>query len=190
MTHKHSEFVDCGSLKFLLIPKNASSYTKKLLVNYPVKSTNSNGNFVVILRDPLERWLSGTVQFLISNHARHRSQHFSFAKVCDIFFNDGDFLDAHTQPQSYFIEPIADQKIMYVFMNQNLKETLIQICSDNNISMTPSCPINVGKNNIKKKDLYMQYENILQDPHKKSKILSLYEKDYQLINSVDFYNIR
>ena len=158
-------------------------------MKYPVTDFTS-GKYVVILRDPLERWLSGTVEFLQSSYAKQNAHHFSYTQVLDVFFRDQVFLDAHTYPQHWFINSIDRDNITWVYFDNNLSNTLEQLFNRYQLEYTMPLKQNVGKNNTTKTQLYNEYKSVLDNEKYKSQLIDLYKQDYQLIESVNFYNTR
>ena len=76
--HKDHVYGECMShpehdLMYVYVPKNASSWTKPNLQDwnwefYNFHTDNLNKHALVVLRDPVERWLSGISEYLTLYH--------------------------------------------------------------------------------------------------------------------------
>ena len=71
-------------LMYIHIPKNASSWTKPNLLHWGWQFYNYHHSYnfyqkhaIVVLRDPVERWLSGIGEYMYSYHRNLDSAHLS-----------------------------------------------------------------------------------------------------------------
>ena len=68
MSHADSQYM------YINIPKNASSWTKPNLLDhswefYNYRTDNLDKQALVVLRDPVDRWISGIAEFLTLYHS-------------------------------------------------------------------------------------------------------------------------
>lgn len=101
---------------FLQIPKNASSYWKTYLRPLGWKTSNvkelpEDTCYFTMLRDPVERWLSGISEYFerYHNEELHQPKSSIFFKTIE----DLIVVDDHTELQSYFLQPIELQHIQF-----------------------------------------------------------------------------
>jgi hypothetical protein len=194
-----SEPFDCGhslgtgyyknKKYFLLVSKNASTTVRTILTE---KNWSYHNNirgldiekFYVILRDPLERWYSGVIEFLVNGVSNNKNNSL-FDLFKDEYFIkmlvEVGIFDGHTVPQSWYISNLIYSKILfYKFDNAVVDRILTHLdeeCIYKNHKKSIELPlqgelIEILKQAIKKLDL----ENRI----KKHYI----ENDYILINSV------
>lgn len=113
------------SINFAFVPifKNASSWGRdyfKYGCNMD-KSYNwlvddmSNHSFIVFLRDPIERWLTGISTYFMNNH---KDYFITDDKVFDMIF-DGVTFDVHTAPQTLFIESLDTDRTYFFNLDDN-----------------------------------------------------------------------
>jgi len=196
--------------RFLLnIPKNASSY----LCDW----THRNGWFaekaqdwtatvvelIVVLRDPLERWVSGISQYLTSQVLNvtgvydtavgpglHDGQITagkfiaSYNQVVErLLFDNLDRHDDHVWPQCEIIQDVlsgVSKTYLYIDQGFDLKiqqELGLHACSD--------LDRNSGSSNLETKILNDFFQKLLLDrPDLKQRIMVRYQEDYDLITKV------
>lgn len=129
-----------NQIGYINIPKNASSSTKYLLSanHWQISNFNDsevkNYRFFCPLRDPLERWISGTEEFMLRYN------------ICDMHHVDIDkeklyielgkliihikTLDAHTAGQACFL-PAEINNIDFLRVDHNYSLNLIKYFVDN-----------------------------------------------------------
>jgi len=175
---QHSEGValynSSKKLCFVILPKNASTtmiYTTMFypnvvewkLCNFLKEDTLEIDRFVVILRDPVQRFISNTNMFLTRGVPMLPTR----IHENKIYSDDHHF---HTQHE--FIQSVVTDKIDYFYFN----DTVIQSINDHyglNFSIVPSYNGST--------ELVIAVDETL--------IKTLYAKDYELINSVKFVNM-
>jgi hypothetical protein len=169
------------NIAFVHIPKNASSFVKGCLLSTG-KFTHSSSlvqadRYLVTLRDPLERWISGITQFM-SNPI---NQHLTIEQLTDRWT-----FDDHTELQTYFLKGIDLEQCDFIRVDDNLRTNIKSWMAVNgyyvtDIDQIPN--INTGDHQAQK-----QYANILDfDQDLVLKLTEHYAKDYELINRVKFY---
>jgi len=168
------------STTFVHIPKNASSFVKGCLLSSN-SFTHSNSlvtanKYLITLRDPIERWISGIAQFMSAPINQHLTLH---ELVNTVTFDD------HTELQTYFLEGIDLDRCSFLRVDQQLRSNLKQWLDENgyqiNINDVPT--INKGDQLAKDRFAAMVDGN----SQIKLKLVTHYEQDYALINRVKFY---
>lgn len=183
---------------YIPIPKNASSLLKyifrskykwKNIFNYKFSDT-SDKIFLVCFRDPIDRWTTGIAEYIYRNH-----------KDCDL--NNKDLLkfiferiifDEHTEPQVNFIHGLDTSNIIFFKHEKvinNILKKFINTHIDKNFNWEIDAPLKLNSSgmksnktnnvNILKQEIFsnLYYHNMLTD---------IYQKDMELMNSVNFYH--
>ena len=105
---------------YIHIPKNASSFVKGVLIgsggfwHHSETLVNSNENLIV-LRDPIDRWLSGITQYL------HNSCQIDMP--VDLVFEKITF-DDHTDLQTYFLQGVDLTSATYMMVDDLLRANI------------------------------------------------------------------
>jgi len=180
---------------YLKIPKNASTFTNNVLADNQWEFWNiEDGMFteaILILRDPVERWISGITTYinLWILYNDYNSDQFinDYNKLVERFIFDTVIFDDHTMPQTFFINNIPENIIKhYVWANRNtLVDSISNISGhrlavkentfDNRKELTP------GNNQI------AEFIKSKLTPGLLSKIQETYKEDYNLIDSVKIH---
>jgi hypothetical protein len=161
-------------LCFVLLPKNASTTMMYTTMFYPntvewklcnfLKEDNLEiDRFVVILRDPVQRYISATNMFLTSNKPMLPTR-IQKNKI----YSD----DCHFRAQHEFIQNVSKDKIDFFYFGGSVIEH-INNYYNLNFSVVPQ--------HNKGTKLVTAVDNEL--------IKTLYADDYKLINSVKFLNV-
>lgn len=188
------QFVPLTLQGFVHIPKNASTEMKELLKHW--KSSNYKqqilNEYIVILRDPRDRWISGMAEFLIGNNssfgrfnqnwatstidARFLVNHFLLRKLIttDMMF------DPHTMPQCLFLENVPYDKIKYFMFNKNVVDQIADYLS---IPIESKKYLNNSSNNKIKMSVVDELNLLLeQDPELSKKLDQVYYCDHELLD--------
>ena len=174
-----------GTHKILLIPKNASTWLKTNLVGHGWQRCNDDSTHLstlVLLRDPIDRWLSGVVQYLARNFpaVQHNTINSDFAKL--IF--DHVELDEHTQSQFVFLSNIDLDNTVFVWIDHNFNNNI-----QTWLAAAGSQPINADAIYTTAEDHYRQLlRNKLVDiyqnsAHLQQRLQSYFEIEYQMIET-------
>jgi hypothetical protein len=168
------------SITFVHIPKNASSFIKGCLLGTN-KFTHSDTligaeRYLIALRDPTERWISGIAQFM----SIESNKHLTLRELVEtVTFDD------HTELQTYFLQDIDLNKSTFFRVDRNLRTNIQNWLSKNeyhsNIDNIPN--INQGDEMMKNRFAAMVDGN----SQIKLKLAEHYANDYELINRVKFY---
>lgn len=169
------------SITFIHIPKNASSFLKECLIGTgqfrQTQSLVQANSYLIALRDPIDRWISGISQFLSSES----NQHFTLLELTNtITFDD------HTELQTYFLQGIDLDKATFLRVDQNLRKNIQKWLKENSY---PTRYIgNVPMHNQGDEKIKNRISDMIDGNSQiKLKLVKHYDKDYKLINKVRFY---
>lgn len=182
---------------YLNIPKNASTYITNLLlannwVYYNLNESPAPKQAIAVLRDPVERWVSGYATYAASYVLGYGygSDHFreDYNDLTERIIFDQLVFDDHTTEQVKFIEQIQDIPTTYFKLNVEMVMNLEKFF---NVPLGLNTPVNanVSEDNYDTKMIskHMRWR-IDQDPALKAKIIERYAADYQLIKTANYYN--
>jgi len=193
------------SYVFVHIPKCASCWMKAVLGrswhwNYFTNSSDdslpdgtqeklldSKKVYISVLRDPIDRWVSGIVQ------CRIREQ--TDTTWTDIF--DRVVFDNHTEPQVSFLNTLDTDNLVWFYCDTKLEHNVQQWIVQNDIKVMQlpdthkdeenSFNFSFKKNSVTQ-SIYRDAEQQIQYSTKfKQKLIDFYRDDYDLINTVNFY---
>jgi hypothetical protein len=181
---------------YLNIPKNASTYLTNLLLenNWQHGTIDDSGinNFIVVLRDPIDRWISGfatyTASFILG--AGYGSDHYcaDYNELTERIIFDNLIFDDHTTEQVKYVEQLDKSKpITYFKLNHELVSNLEKFLGCK-LDLNTSINGNVGEDNYDTKAIakHIRYR-IDQDPVLRATIIEKYSEDYALIKSANYY---
>lgn len=165
-------YIENRSLGILHLPKNASSSIKRALKPITDKTEIilkdfTIDKFCVILRDPVERFISAVNMYL---HPRKITSNYVDIRKEDNKYGIFKSNDAHFFSQNTFIEGLDKSKIDFFWLNNNIIDDLNNFY---NLNMEQNY-INRFSKIVKSVDI-----DIIKD---------VYVKDYELIDSVKFVN--
>lgn len=210
-----SGIIKNNATKFIVnIPKNASSYVLDWCTKQSEWSSaivgdscdwNTVNEVIVILRDPLDRWISGAAQYLTSyvlnvtgayDTASGPGPHDQYMTADEfiknynpiverILFDQLSNLDDHVWPQiDFFKDLLVDVPRTYFYLDNKLVEKLSR-----HLSLTPLAAVdrNSGADNPET----LKIQNFLKNrlvvrPELINRIKKNYIQDYKLINQVNF----
>jgi hypothetical protein len=201
-----------NALIYVHIPKNASCWVKYYLEqleaffhNYYQEFNKDKHLALVILRDPVERWISALSQFSVGqiSNDRYHIDRINWEKITDSIIRDN-----HFQPQCDFFANIPEDKIVWFRCDSTLENTFVTFLKQYNINLKLLAQENdinnifnitkkIPKKNFNGKLLPQQQlivekiKNVLdQTPRYVEKIKDLYKNDYKFLNSVTYYDPR
>lgn len=200
-THKGHTYGQCMTKTnwdyiYINIPKNSSSWASTLLAhwcllertNYFDDSTLQTKIPVVILRDPIERWLSGIAEYVALYHGKICPEDFNNTMLEWVF--DRVAFDDHTERQIMFVQNINIDKTIWFYADNNISKNftswLYSINELNETFIMPR-PENVGERSPIKHQVKKFFQEKVSEPKFKSKLLKYFDCDYELINRVKFY---
>lgn len=202
-----------SGLVYVHIPKNASCWIKyhltqarSLNYNYYDQGFDAEKNMaLVVLRDPVERWISAMGQILVGNSPNYHLHvdNVDWNKITSEIFRNN-----HTQPQHEFFANIPHDRIVWFRCDDSLKENFnnflkqynfdLEFLSEENdvnniFNVTKKVPEKII-NNFKTPKQQQIVDKILlvlnQHPEYVERIKNLYQQDYEFFNSVPYYESR
>lgn len=179
--------------QYISIPKNASSSTVKLLELNNWQPSNyttlfHKHQYLIIIRDPVERWVSGIAEYIyghIASYTRPGIQFINdYSKAIENLIFDQIVFDDHTMPQYYFYtrEPFNSSEATFMWMCQNLHEKIKNVFDLKTFQMYNE---NISiHNNDKKliKDFFQ--DKIESNVTLKTKIKNRYRRDYEIFEKI------
>lgn len=199
-THKGHTFGQCMSkadsdLMYINIPKNASSWTKPNLLDwgwefYNYRTDGLNKHAMVVLRDPVDRWLSGIAEYLTLYHPNFGNGEWTEHNFNLVF--DRVCFDDHTDIQVKFIDGIDTDNCTFFWFGDNYRQNFHQFLTDHNMpnKYQRYDYQHVSDNEPIRKNFKELFKAHLQVPKYLDQIKSYYRADYELINQVKFYGTK
>lgn len=208
---------------YINIPKNASSWMKN---NFGGWSYNFRDNkfdqpvppevqsilqapnpatYVIVLRDPVERWLSGAAQAVYECAPDDPG---FFMNWSDSLIFDTVAFDEHTAPQTMFLQGIDLSRVVWFDCTNNLESNLIAWSKDKfPIDVKPISYYAYNAYKISRLDIPQNLDDnsphwtmmqcidalrqrLFNKPEHLEKIKLFYKDDYKLRESVKFYGTR
>lgn len=181
-------------LMYINIPKNASSWTKPNLKDWGWEFYNYHTDnlyhkhAMVVLRDPVERWLSGIAEYMSQYHENLDAAHISLSFMNLIF--ERVAFDDHTDLQVLFLQNINLDNCTFIKCDQDYRVNFSQFLANQGIANSYN---KYNYQHVTEQDLNRRrFKNIFKRAiQNESKYLwqlqQYFEKDYNLINSVKFY---
>jgi hypothetical protein len=168
------------SITFVHIPKNASSFIKGCLLSSNCFTHSDNlitsDKYLISLRDPIERWVSGITQLMCGPGNQHLTLQ---DLVSTVTFDD------HTELQTYFLEGIDLDRCAFLRVDRHLRTNIKQWTIDNGYQIDVDSVPNINEGNQLLKDRFAAMVD--GNSQIKLKLAEHYAKDYELINRVKFY---
>lgn len=197
--NKGHVFGECMShtntdLMYVYIPKNASSWTKPNLKDYNWEFYNYhfdnfyNKHSIIVLRDPVDRWLSGIAEYMYLYHSSLDSAYFS-KSLFDIVFDRVAF-DDHTEKQCLFIDGLDFANCTFFWCDQNYRKnfsTFLKTKGMENKFYNYDYQ-NVTSDNFIRNKFKTIFQKVIEENSKYlSSIKNYFSQDYKLIESIKFY---
>ncbi|CAB5215163.1 hypothetical protein UFOVP190_425 [uncultured Caudovirales phage] len=187
MSHPDSD------LMYVNIPKNASSWTKPNLLDWSWENYNYHTdnlyhkNAIIVLRDPVDRWLSGIAEYLYLYHRDWPNEAFT-ESMLDLVFDKIAF-DDHTEKQVYFVKGLDLSRCVFFWFDDNYRERFGRFLAENGM---PNKYHRYAKQHVSDLEpIRKNYKEIFASAIKDSKYLyqikQYFKQDYELIDSVTFY---
>ena len=192
-----------SQLIYVNIPKNASSWISLQFnqgINHDAENINyydivdlTQCRFIVILRDPLDRWIAGMTQMIYTEPATDLD---GVANNMNIDTFDWELVmekieyDNHTQKQVDFIYSIPHNQIVWLNFDNQLKDNFINLMLSYgcNVEIKKSDKDNITpKHSAKRSVINKIVSKLDQHPEYRQKIINHYHEDYDLFNTVSFY---
>jgi hypothetical protein len=207
-----SGLISADQQQFIVnIPKNASSFlldwTKRNGWSTAMIKDQVLPELIVVLRDPVERWISGISQYIntyiLSVYGPNGPifpgepiTEFDYVMVAEDFINNYNQnterllfdvifqFDDHVWPQCDFFKNLKTQQTTYFYIDYAFTE---KISSYLNIDFVENLDYNSSKNNLNMNVLQEFFtQRLLQRPELRQRIVKAYIEDYKLIETVIF----
>mgnify|MGYP003126202044 FL=1 len=190
---------------YISIGKVASTFMTKFLekLNYPEIIYDYNiedeyrlpQTYIVVLRDPIERWCSGIVEYLVNNRKFRGNDSMTFnlkdRETLDLIFGYAIF-DRHTCPQVDYLHNIDTDQCVFFKLDKDF---------ENNIRRFTEKELNVPTNNViisdnmyntSERDTHKELREVINfeindNPRYLEQIKSNFVDDIILYNSVNYY---
>jgi len=186
-----------SDLMYVNIPKCASSWTKPNLKDLGWEFYNYHWDHLyhkhamVVLRDPVERWLSGVCEYFTLYHRDIDTTQFNQA-FFDLLMDQVTF-DDHTEKQIYFIEGLDPTRTTFFYCNLDYRLYFQQFLRNQGIPNKYASynyqhtTENREDGDTRRATFKKIFSTLLDNPKYLNKIKQHYTKDYDLIESVNFF---
>lgn len=139
---------------------------------------------IIILRDPVTRWLSvcpakDKIQRMVPNTAQ-----------CDRLFDELEswLQDEHLAPQSDFIQGLDLSRAVWFWVDQDLSSKMQRFVSEHITDRVTAPPVmNASPSDNHTKNAVKCWNALFEIPKYLDRLKQLYQRDYQLIDSIKFY---
>jgi len=186
-----------ADLMYVNIPKNASSWTKPNLQDFKWEFYNYHYDHLykrhamIVLRDPVDRWLSGICEYFALYHADIDVSEFTPAFYRLIF--DQITFDDHTEKQVYFIEGLDTENCTFFMCDENYRKNFTDFLQSRGL-LTRNYSNYDYQHTTEGSNVRTKFKNIfkplLDIPENRTKVQDHYKLDYELISKVKFYGSR
>lgn len=194
---------------YLNLPKNSSSSIKVMLESigwtYSNISMHSKAQVLVVLRDPMKRWVSGITEYLmmyqqniIDNIVDPNNYDFLpllGEKLGLSLLFDRITFDDHSERQVLFLRDIPFQQCMWFYSDNNFSKNFSDFL--NSIGYTNTFDQSRKENSadheefVKKRKLQEFISYLIEnDEYRKYNLQQWFWCDYKLIEKVNFYGTR
>ena len=180
-------------LVYVNIPKNATEYCKLIFDGMPTNFYENqipiDYTYLIVLRDPLERWYSGLAEYI---------QRYTSIDSTSEIFDQVDVLkllttatahDEHTELQLRFISEAPCKNAVFFNFNNNLTTNITSWFQENNLSYIHA--LSNKKRNITEKPWVELRTRLKEHIESDSKLLQAVNDylvlDRKLYNSVQYY---
>lgn len=195
---------------YIPIMKNASTWAKLYFENmlkwemnhddcarlldstaYNLISTLKWHRKIVILRDPIERWITGILQYIVTYYPNFDYKQVNDDSLIEYLFTK-IYFDEHTLPQVNFLHNQNIDSIDFFNLDNNLSFNLQRYLSDKIPSEFIPIPDDLYKNSTDTNkmqidlDLRERLRTFVANPYYKNKLVKFYRDDYELISNVKF----
>jgi hypothetical protein len=122
---------------YINIPKNASSMFKQLFntwsfVNFQNIKQQPSREYIAILRDPTDRWISATAEYLVGKYSTLGPKNNTLTDLEIIQVLESNFFqnllfdfvifDGHSLPQCWFLQQLNLQNIKFFYFDKTVNE--------------------------------------------------------------------
>jgi len=175
-------------LLYMHIPKNASSFTSEKLTTVGFELLNCYNEqkytnpIMVVLRDPMERWFSGVLEYLVKQFA----DPVEVVNSKEVLFEKFE-LDEHTARQTKFLHGLDTNNITFLKCDKNYGNNLVHFFNKNNIALSSEPGV---RNKSTESPVKQKLKPLLLEKINQAKLVEYLQPDYKLFESVEFYDPR
>jgi hypothetical protein len=187
------------NLCYIPIPKNSSCYTVDLLTRNGWTASNfltadlTDKKFVVLLRDPIDRWITGIAQYfcsvVVDNEYATEEIERDFNELVKRIIFDQVIFDDHTETQLYFIKSIPLAQCTFFDSSTDLAETLKKYLVSENQNLNTEYELfrNASNDNIVHPNLVKLFKNWVEtDKNLVDRLTYVYADDFELIKKLRY----
>lgn len=151
------------------ILKNAHTWLRYVFETHSVSTDQQQT--IVLLREPIERWISGTKQFL--------KLHFPDIqyKRLEQMLNSEVIHDSHTLPQSYYVKDLDPNALTVITVDANTSSKLSQLLG---VKITTP-PINTSTSTADQHLINLIKLYLSRNPQQLELLKYIYAQDYELL---------
>jgi len=180
-------------LMYVNVPKNASSWTKPNLLDWKWTEDNYHDSqlditAIVVLRDPVERWLSGIAEYFTLYHTNFDTWN---SDVFDLVF-DRICFDDHAEQQVKFLHGLDTDRCVFFRCDQYYREDFSTYLDEQGMPNRYHKYEfqHVSDSSPERKKFQEIFKNELEKSKYLTQIKNYYEADYRLMDSVKYYGSR
>ena len=190
---------------YVSIGKVASTFMNKFLesLKYPQTVYDYNvqdeyrlpQTYMVILRDPIERWCSGIVEYLVNNKKFKGDDNMSFnlkdRETLDLIFGVAIF-DRHTCPQVDYLNDLDTENCIFFKLDKGFEDTIKRFTEKELNVPTKDVIITDNMYNTSERNTHKELREVINfeinnNPRYLDQIKSHFVDDTILYNSVNYY---
>ena len=184
------------SITFVHIPKNASSFVKGVLIGsggfwHHSETLINSGENLIVLRDPIDRWLSGLATWLTHRLPQHTplTSVRDNSTLLDVLF-DTVRQDDHTEQQLFFLQNVDVDRAKFFLINDTFNESVSQYFIQNFSTDISNYPKENQTTLQGGKLVPKQYfQSVLEStPQYLDRVLQFFQRDYQFLQKISFEN--
>ena len=164
------------------IPKNAHSWMLRSFQYEPADQIHSSDRYLIILRDPIERWITGIATYCGNSRFFKQEFHSNRQPNWQIFFSHTLIPDSHSVPQAYFLQNVPPQRRDIFTVSPNLSSEISQY-----LNCEPALPsFNVAANSgYHRYIIHSLTQYLNSSPNLTSQLKEIYCEDYALLDTKD-----
>ena len=182
---------------YLNIPKNASTYLTNIFKenNWShwniLDNSDTINKSIAFIRDPVDRWISGFATYAALHlfGPGYGSDHFveDYNDLSKRIIFDQVIFDDHTEHQVKYVEQILNHNPIFFRYNENLIQQINSFLGHNLNTITVGDNKSESNYDTNQISQFVK-KQITNNPDLKAQVVQAYKKDYEFINSIEFYN--